>query len=129
MKGIIALGFSGLMMVVDQIKDLPGIVRDLGIPVTFAACAIAGVYLIHRQCSDMTAGRLQDNERRIEDAQAYAERLERHIENGALSRAELIDISKRNMELTAEQLKAHAKTAIAIDRLTEKIETTCGIKR
>jgi hypothetical protein len=62
-------------------------------------------------------------EARLADSKLYAERLTVHVEKGAESRAKLISLSEKSLELNAEQLLAQAKMAIAMDKLSEAIKS------
>lgn len=138
-KAVAALGVSSLAAILESLEMFEGALQRIGLPMICVAGFAYAVVVLSRKYKEMADGRIEDAKStaevlnaigaaRLEDAQNYASALEEHIVKGAESRAELIQVSRELKEISAEQLKAQAKSAIAMERLAEQIGKCTGAK-
>ena len=115
MKVVLGLTVSSIAAIVESLQVFEGALQNLGLPML---CVAGFGYAIVKLNSkkDSLAERL------VQDAKEYATKLERHVEKGAESRAKLIELSEKSLELSSEQLKAQAKVAISVDSLAHEIK-------
>jgi predicted PurR-regulated permease PerM len=83
-----------------------------------------------RQAQDFASVLQAANNLRHEDTKHYAARLEKVVEDAAIGREKLIDISEQSLQVNQEQLAASAKSAIAMERNAEQLRNlTSAISR
>jgi len=120
-KVVGGLSISGLAAIMESLEAFSGLIQTLGLPLLCVAGFGYAIVKLYQTILKLVTEKVNDANSRMADAQAYADKLEVHVEKGAESRAKLITLSEQSLELNAEQLKAQAKMAIAMDNLTAEI--------
>lgn len=114
--GSIALG--GLAYVGSSLATLldtaPTWLEKYGFPTMACGLLCVGGYYLIKMLISLQNARLQD----LKD---HAGRLEKFVEEGASSRAKLIQINEELLGVTKEQLAAQAKAAIASEKAANRM--------
>lgn len=120
-KVVSALSLSSLAALLESFQAFEGVVQTLGLPLLCVAGFAYAIVKLYQTILKLVTEKVNDANARMADAQVYATKLEVHVEKGAESRAKLIELSEKSLELNAEQLKAQARMAISMDNLTREI--------
>jgi F0F1-type ATP synthase membrane subunit b/b' len=116
-----SLTLSSLAALLESLQAFEGVIQTLGLPLLCVAGFAYAIVKLYQTILKLVTEKVEDANTRMADAKAYADKLEVHVEKGADSRAKLIELSEKSLELNAEQLKAQARMAIAMDSLTHEI--------
>lgn len=114
---------GGLATIVESLQAFDGAIQTLGLPILGCGAFGYAIVKLYKTILRLVEEKMRDADTRLEESKQYADKLAIHVEKGSEARAKLIQLSEKSLELNAEQLKAQAKMAIALDKLSEAIKS------
>ena len=118
MKFVGSIALGGLAYVGSSIASLidqaPTWLEKYGFPTMACGLLCVGAFYLIKMLIALQNARLQD----IKD---YAARLEKFVEGGAAGRAELIEITREQLDVNKQQLAASAKSTISQEKVASHL--------